>query len=165
MPKMSADPERIKAPKPVPAGWYQLKLVGFRPKLSSKKDSVNFNPMFEVVNSKAEYNGSRVYENLNTKFDRQHVDFAHGFGFPLNPDASLPGDWVPDPSDKDNVEKMQYKGPLLGKICEAELVVSTYQGNESNKIRQIKCRLDGCATKFPDVKHLTNWIGKDKAAA
>lgn len=157
--KMGVDPEQVKAPKPVQSGWYKLKLTGFRPKLSKDKQSVNLNAQLEVHDGKPEENGTKVFAGLNTKFARAHADFSHGFGFPLNPDGTLPGDWVPDPKDPENIEKCQYRGPLLGKTMEAELAVTSYQGNERNEIKQIKCKIDGCHTKFPDIKHLTNMIG------
>jgi hypothetical protein len=157
--QMNVDPEKVKAPKPVAAAWYDLRLTGFKPKLAGKKDSVNFNAQLEVVSQKPEENGHKVYALLNTKMARQHADFAHGFGFPLNPDGSLPGDWIKDDKDPDNVEKYQYKGPLLGKIMHVELAVTSYQGNERNEIKQIKCKLPDCAVKFPDIKHTTNMIG------
>jgi len=157
--KMGVDPEQVKAPKPVQGGWYDLKLVGFKPKMSKDKGSLNLNANLVVVNAKAEENDTKVYMGLNSKFARAWADFAHGFGFPLNPDGTLPGDFIPDDKDKENVEKYQYKGPLLGKILHAELIVSTYQGNERNEVNQIRCKVDGCATKFPDIKHLTKMAG------
>lgn len=158
MPRMGVDPEQVKAPKPVPAGWYELKLTGFKPKLSSKKDSINYNAQLEIVNSTTENNGKRVYMGLNTKFARTHADFCHGFGFPLNPNGSIPGDWIPDDKDAQNVEKFQYKGPLLGKVMKAELQVTSYQGNERNEVNQIMCKIDQCATKFPEIRHMTKMI-------
>ena len=159
MPKMGVDPEQVKAPKPVTGGWYTLKLTGFRPKLSKDKQSVNLNGQLEVVNGKPDDNGHKVFCGLNTKFARLHADFSHALGFPLKPDGTLQGDWVPDPNDPENVEKAQYRGPLLGKTMEAELAVTSYMGNERNEIKQAKCKIDGCAVKFPEIKHMTSWIG------
>ena len=156
--KMGVDPEAIKAPKPAPAGWYDIKLTGFKPNRSKDKQSINFNAQMEIVNNTADNNGKKVYMGLNTKFARAHADFAHGFGFPLQPDGSLPGYWVPDTKDPENVDKYQYKGPLLGKIMNAELQVTSYQGNERNEVNQIKCKIDQCATKFPDIRHMTKMI-------
>lgn len=160
MPKMGVDPEKIKAPKPVPGNqWYKLKFKGFRPKLSKDKQSMNFNAELEVVEHTVETNGSKVYMGLNTKFARAFVDFSHGLGFPLNADGTFAGNWEFDPKDPENIEKAQYKGPLLGRTMKAELVVTSYQGNERNEIKQITCAIDGCATKFPEIKHITSLIG------
>jgi len=158
LPRMGVDPEKVKAPKPVPVGWYELKLTGFKPKLDKSKTGVNYNAQLEVVNNTTENNGHKVFMGLSTKFDRLHADFAHGFGFPLKPDGGIPGDWIPDPSDPNNVEKLQYKGPLLGKIMKAELVVTSYQGNERNEVNQIMCKVENCATKFPEIRHLTRIV-------
>jgi len=158
--KMGVDPEKLKAPKPVPGNqWYKLKFKGFRPKLNSKKDgSMNFNAELEVVESAPDNNGSRVFMTLSTKFERALLDFTHGLGFPMNVDGTFVGDWEFDPNDKENIEKAQYKGPLLGKTMDAELVTSSYQGNEKNEVKQIKCKVEGCAIKFPDIRHITNMI-------
>lgn len=159
-PKMGVDPEKLKAPKPVPGNqWYKLKFKGFRPKMSKNKDGVNFNAELEVVEHTPETNGSKVYMVLSTKFERALLDFCHGLGFPMNADGTFPGNFEFDKNDPENVEKAQYKGPLLGRTMKAELVVTTYQGNEKNEVKQISCAIDGCATKFPDIKHLTNLVG------
>lgn len=157
--RMGVDPEDVKAPKPVEAGWYKLKLTGFKPKTSKDKQSINYNAVLEIVDARPDQNGTKVFAGMNTKFARLHADFCHGLGFPLNPDGTLPGDWIPDAKDAENVDKFQYRGPLMGKVMEAELATTTYQGNERNELKQIRCKLDGCATKFPDIKHLTNLIG------
>jgi len=158
LPKMGVDPEKVKAPKPVPGGWYELKLTGFKPKWDKSKTGILLNAQLEIVNNTAENNGKKCYMGLSNKFDRVYADFAHGFGFPLNPNGTLPGDFVPDPADPSNVEKAQYKGPLLGKIMKVELVVTSYQGNERNEVNQIMCKIDQCAVKFPEIKHLTRIV-------
>lgn len=158
VPRMGVDPESIKAPKPAPSGWYELKLTGFRPQLDKSKQGINYNAQLEIVNNTSENNGKKVFMGLSTKFGRAHVDFAHGFGFPLNPDGSIPGDWIKDSADPTNVSKFQYKGPLIGKVMKAELGVTTYQGNERNEVNQIMCKVDQCATKFPEVRHMTRMI-------
>lgn len=159
--KMGVDPERLKAPKPVPGNqWYKLKFKGFRPKQAKAKDgSINFNAELEVVESAAENNGTKIYMTLSTKFERALLDFSHGLGFPLNADGTFPGTWAFDDKDPENVEKAQYTGPLLGKTMDAELITSSYQGNERNEIKQIRCKVEGCAVKFPDIKHITNLVG------
>ena len=161
MPKMGVDPEATKAPKPVPNGWYKLKFKGFKQKVASKKDSVNYNAQLEIVENKPDYNGKPVYMGLNTKMARSHVDFSHGLGFALKPDGDYEGQWVFDPADPENVEKAQYKGPLLGRVLEAELITTTYQGNERNEVKQIRCVVPQCATKYPEIKHMTDMIGKN----
>lgn len=161
---MGIDPEQLKAPAPQPAGWYKLKFVGFKP-TKGKKDpnSVNYNGLFEVLNPavpQADGRAPRLFVTLSTKMPRHINDVVHGLGFSLEPDGELPGSWIVDPSDPENVEKFQYKGPLLGKVMEAELAETEYQGNKRNELRQVRCSVPACPTKHPDMRHMTNMLGK-----
>lgn len=160
---MGVDPEKIKAAKPQPAGWYKLKLVGFGPKKASKDpNSVNFNGKFEILNPAGQDFIKFIYAVMSDKMPRHINDIVHGLGFPLEQDGSIPGQWVFDPKEPENVEKAQYKGPLMGRTMEAELAVTNYQGNDRNEIRQVRCAVADCASKYPDVKHQLNMIGKGK---
>jgi hypothetical protein len=161
--KMGVDPEAIKATQPQPAGWYKLKLLGFKPKKGGKDpNSVNYNAQFEILNpaTQGQNASTRLYATMSTKMAKHINDIVHGLGFALEPDGELPGQWVPDTADPNNVEKVQYRGPLLGKIMEAELAETEYDGNKRNEIRQVRCTVAGCATKYPDIKHQTNMLGK-----
>ena len=163
MPKMGVDPEAIKATVPQPAGWYKLKLIGFKPKKGGKDpNSVNYNGQFEILNPAATGPNSqtRLFATMSTKMPKHINDIVHGLGFALEADGELPGQWVPDTADPNNVEKFQYRGPLLGKIAEMELVETEYNGNKRNEIRQVRCTVAGCATKYPEIRHSTNMIGK-----
>lgn len=169
MPKMGVNPEQTKAPKPVPGGWYELRLKGMTAKLSSSKKGYNYEAYLNVVNSKPEFNDSFVLFRMNNGFSQaMHTnDFVHGFGFQLETDGSIPGDWtVKDPSkptdDPAYYDGAQYAGPLLGKILRAELTTTTYDGIERNEVKQITCKLSDCATRNPDIRHLTDLIGKKK---
>ncbi len=162
--KMGVDPEAVKATVPQPNGWYKLKLIGFKPKRGAKdSNSINYNGQFEIVNpaiAKSAQGADRLYATMSIKMPKHINDIVHGLGFSLEPDGELPGQWVPDPADVDNVEKFQYKGPLLGKMMEAELAETEFNGNKRNEIRQVRCAVPACNTKFPDIKHQTNMIGK-----
>jgi hypothetical protein len=166
MTKMGVDPEQLKAPQPQPAGWYKLKFVGFKP-TAGKKDpnSVNYNGTFEVLNpATPSPTGQpvRMYATMSNKMPRHINDIVHGLGFSLEPDGELPGQWIADPAAPDDVTKMQYKGPLLGKTMEAELAETEYNGNKRNELRQVRCNVPGCAQKHPDIRHQTDMIGKKK---
>lgn len=159
--RMGVDPEKVKQAKVQPPGWYKLKLVGFKPKLSQKdKNSVNFNGQFEVLNSAGPDYNKFVFATMSDKMQKHVNDIVHGLGVPLEPDGSLPGQWIFDPKEPDNVEKAQYKGPLMGRTMEAELAVTTFGGNDRNEFRQIRCAVPDCTSKFPDIRHQVNMIGK-----
>jgi hypothetical protein len=159
---MGVDPEKIKQAKVQPQGWYKLKLVGFKPKLSANKQSVNINAQFEVLNSAGPDFVKFVFNNMNTLFDKNINDIVHGLGFALEKDGSLPGNWIKDAKDPDNVEKWQYQGPLIGRTMECELAIKPWNGSDQNRIRQVRCTVPDCAVKFPDIRHQTNMLGKDK---
>jgi hypothetical protein len=161
MVRMGVNPEQTKAPKPVPAAWYELRLKSLTCKKSPKGH--NYLAMFYIVNSKAEYNDSAVFFQMNNGFRQalDALDCCHGLGFPLETDGSFPGDWkLKDDNKPDDFDGAQYTGVLLGKTCEAELTTDTYQGNEKNVVRQFKCKVQQCADKFPDIRHRTDLIGK-----
>lgn len=162
--KMGVDPEAVKATVPQPAGWYKLKLIGFKPKRgATDPNGINYNGTFEIVNpaiAKANQGADRLFATMSIKMPKHINDIVHGLGFTLEADGELPGQWVPDPAKPDDVEKFQYKGPLLGKMMEAELAITTFNNNERNEIRQVRCTVPDCAKKFPDIKHQTNMIGK-----
>jgi hypothetical protein len=167
MPKMGVNPEQTKAPKPVPGGWYKLRLKSMVAKLSKSGKGINYEAYMNVVENKAEYNDSFVLCRMNNGFKQAMVaqDFCHGLSFPLEVDGSFPGDWtvkdatkpVDDPTYYDGA---QYNGPLLGKVMEAELVTTTFEGQERNEVKQIRCAVTDCAIRFPDIRHLTDLIGK-----
>jgi hypothetical protein len=161
--KMGVDPEKLKAPKPQPAGWYTLRLIGFKPKMNKKKDGVNLNGQFEIVSPKTPDCFDKVYPTMSLKMDNHIAAIVHGLGFELETNGDLPGKWTPSPEDPDNVEKWQYSGPLLGKTMEAELAVTKYlQNPERNDIKQVRCKVQGCAQKYPDMRHPVDMIGKSK---
>lgn len=167
MPKMGVDPESTKAPKPVPAGWYELKLKQLKAALSkSGSGNINYTGYLEVVESpKPDQNGSMVFFKMTggPYQGMSVVDFCHMFGMHIEPDGSFPGGqsaWVFDPKAPEDVSKAQYKGPLLGRKGRAEVAINTYEGNDSNVVRQITCRVEKCAEKYPDIKHRLNLLGK-----
>lgn len=169
MPKMGVNPEQTKAPKPVPAGWYKLRLKGMTCKLSGSKKGLNYEAYTEVVDNTADNNGKFVLARLNNGFKQAMVsnDFVHSFGFTLEADGSFPGDWTLKPENAslpdDDMKKYdgaQYTGPLLGKVGEWELAIDNYGGIDRNEVKQFKCKLQDCATRFPDIRHLTDVRGK-----
>lgn len=167
MPKMGVNPEQTKAPKPVPGGWYDLRLKGIVAKLSKSAKGINYEAYLNVVNNKTEYNDSFILLGIYNGFKQAMVanDFCHSLGFPLEKDGSFPGDWTvkdpaKDPNALDFFDGAQYNGVLLGKVLSAELVTGLFEGIERNNVKQLKCKIPNCATQFPDIRHLTDLIGK-----
>jgi hypothetical protein len=155
MPKLTASKEEVKGLPPMVEGMVTIRLDGFKPSLSSKKDSVNLNPELKVINH-AEYNDRNVFENLNTKGKWVWKDFCHAFGVPLiegpNGDFEFPGDFncsahgaSCDGSDPQN---WVYQGPLLGQQAQIYLVQSdNSKGGIKNAVKYYVCKIAGCAEK------------------
>jgi hypothetical protein len=163
--QMGFSREQISGKPPVPAGWYQFRVTGFKPKVAGQaKDSVSLNPQIEVINN-PEHDGARVFENLNTKAGWIINDFVHACGQTLvevqdgnqGTDAATmvpPGVWANTDQFPDEPEKWEYQGPLTNAVFEAETYISEYQGKKSAKIRQYKCAVPGCTER-----HSTNLAG------
>ena len=155
MPKLTASKEEVKGLPPMQEGLITVRLDSFTPKLSSKKDSVNLNPVMKVINH-AEYNDRLVFENLNTKGKWVWKDFCHAFGVPLvegtNGDVEFPGDFD---GPEDDPTKWQYRGPLVGQQAQIYLVQSdNTKGGIANKIKYYICKVAGCTEK-----HSSNLVG------
>lgn len=163
---MGVDPDSFNTPKPVPGNqWYKLRLKDLKCKQTKAKTGYNYEAYMEVVENKAELNGSFVlYRMSNGPFQGPNMlELCHGLGFPPEKDGTFPGGnqaWEFDPKEPENPEKAKYKGPLLGKVADVELVITTYNSVDRNEIKQFRCKIDGCATRFPDIRHRTDLIGK-----
>lgn len=160
MPKMSVNAETLEAPKPVPAGFYDLRLKGIVIKKSPK--GFNYEFYLNTVNQPAETNDKFVSYMAFNGFSQGELlqEASHGLGFALDiqgDQASLPGDFtLKDPAKPEEWDGAQYSGPLLGKIGKAELYVDDYNNVERNKIKQWVCKVDQCATRFPKIRHKTD---------
>lgn len=172
IPKFGASKESLEGKKPVPNAVYQVKVDGFEPKLSSKGDSVNMNPVLKIVNH-PEHNGARIFFNGNTKAPWILQDFSHCFGLPMEPhptgengaeEMHLPGGpaaWKADPTAPEDLSKMKYVGPLLGKVGKIEVLYVQNPGQKPrNEIKQFLCAIDGCATKYPEINHTSDLLKK-----
>jgi len=167
MPKLGASKESLEGFKPVPNGVYEVQLLGFEPKWSKDKTSINLNPIMKIINN-PQYNGQRVFWNANTKASFLWHDFAHCFGLPVEfhktgengaEEAHLPGGPNAWSGPDDDPTKFKYTGPLLNKVGKVELIAKHEAGQKPrNEIKQFICKIDGCSTKYPDVVHQTNLI-------
>lgn len=147
MPKLTASKEEIKGLPPMAEGIVTVRLDGFEPKLASKKDSVNLNPLMKVINH-AEYNDRRIFENLNTKGKWVWKDFCHAFGVPLQEvggDFEFPGEFD---GPEDDPTKWQYRGPLLGQQAQLYVVqADDTKGGIKNAVKYYICKISGCVEK------------------
>lgn len=168
MPKFGVDPEATKPLKPAVPGIYELRLKDMSAVMAKSEKGINFNAQLEICNSKPEENGKVVFFNIwNGPYLPSTIfDFVHAFGFDLEKNGEWPGGdktFEVDPKDPE-IKKIpaKYKGVLLGKVCKAELVVDTYEGNERSAVKMFLCAVKDCSTKYPENRHRTNLIGKKK---
>ena len=138
MPQIRIPKEKLKGFEAVPGGTYQIRLDGFEPKFSKDKQSVNLQPKLVIVNNqdqKLNDGKHRLFDNLNSQAGWVMIDFCHAFGLRMtgeeegvpmenwaSPDAGLPGDFQPNPTDPTNPEKWIYTGPLLGQVATVEVI-------------------------------------------
>lgn len=166
MPKMSVNADTLEAPKPVPSGWYKLRLKGITIKKSKSGKGYNYETFLTTTEAPAETNDKFIMFRMNNGFNQgpDMQELSHGLGFPMDLDngqASLPGDFtLKDPTQPEEWDQAQYSGVLLGKVAEVELVTEVYDGRESNVIKQFRCKVPDCATRFPTIRHRTDLRGK-----
>jgi hypothetical protein len=163
MPKMGVNKEELVAPKPVPAGWYKGRLKGITCKKSKSGKGFNYVAYITIVEGTTETNDKFIVYRMNNGFSQATAaqDLCHALGFPVEADGSFPGDFkLKDDTKPDEFDGAQYTGVLLGKTAEFELVTDSYEGRESNVIKQLRCKIDQCATRFPDIRHHTDLLGK-----
>lgn len=176
MPMLTIPKQSLQPRENLPAGFVQLEFKGFKPGLTKKKDSVNLNPVLNVINDARSdstgkpLNGQRVFDYLNVNFMQRVVDFFHAFGADLIDNGAgltIPGEWSGDPSNPDPTKWGDYvSGPLLpngrgnvGAIATAELAETSYQEKPGADIRhrtEVKryiCQVPNC-----DVKHSESLI-------
>jgi hypothetical protein len=163
MPKMGVNPESLEAPQPVPSGMYELRLKGITCKASKSGKGYNYEAFFTTVNQPSETNDKFVMYRMNNGFSQGEAaqDMCHALGFPMEADGSFPGDWtLKDASKPEDFNLAQYSGVLIGKTGKAELVTESYDGRESNVVKQWVCKVDQCTTRFPKIRHRTDLRGK-----
>ena len=163
--------------KVVDEGLYQIELVGFLPKLSSKKTSINYNPQFEIVGTTdgtptpVKEDGKPIIMKYafggNSSVPNMLNDMCHCLGLPMEGDEvngwTLPGVFDGIQHESDDIatwhpEKWEYKGPLLRRKGFAFLVQSEYNNNKSNKIKYFQCAISDCTARFPKIKHSTDLL-------
>ena len=149
MAKVSFSKEQLEG-NVYPDGLYKVRLEGFEPAFSKKRDSINLNPKLMIVDH-ATLNNKRVFDNLNSGASWIIEAFVHAFGLQLVPNGQgggdLPGEFLgPD----DDPDKWEYQGPLTGAVAQVILKKTEYNGKENTKVDQWLCNLGtNCKTKHP----------------
>lgn len=163
MPNIKVPVGKLKGFEALPPGTYQLRLDGFEPKWSKKKDSINLQPKLIVINNQnQELNDGkhRAFDNLNSQAGWVLIDFCHAFGermtgeedgVPMeqwtSPDVGMPGDFQENPSFPGDPEKWTYVGPLLGRVATVD-IINQPGYNNANKVQAVinkyYCQVQGC---------------------
>lgn len=163
MPTFTVDKSKLEGIQPVPAGWYEVRFEGFKPKKAKPpSDSINFNPQLKIINyTSPDGKDHKLMESMNSQAEWIIQDMVHAFGFEAEPIPGtndmkpIPGDFA---GDEANPESWVYTGPLQGAVAKVEVVVTSYQGKPQNKIKQWACAVQDCKTKNPKITHSTNLI-------
>jgi hypothetical protein len=163
MPTFTVNASKLEGMQPVPAGWYEVRFEGFKPKKAKPpSDSINFNPQLKIINyTSPDGKDHKLMESMNTQAEWIIQDMVHAFGFEMElvpgttDQYKIPGDFAGDDS---NPETWVYTGPLSGAVAKVEVVVTSYQGKPQNKIKQWACAVQDCKTKNPKINHSTNLI-------
>lgn len=166
MPQIRTQKEKLKGFEALPAGTYEVRLDGFEPEWSKKKDSVNLRPKLTVIsvngtNDPTLCDGKhRAFDNLNSQAGWTHIEFCHGFGEMMDgeengvpieqwssSDAGIPGDFLENPTFPGDPAKWTYDGPLLGNTATIE-IVQVPGFKDPNKpqgvIKKYFCKVPGC---------------------
>ena len=148
---MGVSTESLKGLPLLPPGIYHFRFDGFKPKLSKGKDSTNFNADLKVINHPS-LNDSQIFCSLNSKAGFIQLALVHSLGLQMEVEgdtAYMPGKFLEDTSDPDNVEKWQYDGPMKGRTGRLEVYERSYQNKKQSTIKQFFCAIAGCTEKHP----------------
>lgn len=160
MPKITTQKAEIKNFMPIPPGIYEVELQGFAPKLSSKRDSVNLNPVMKLVEdvnvNGQNLKGQNIFDNLNNKAYWIHEDFCHCFGiqmFDTGDAVEIPGDFV---GPQDNPAQWKYEGPLVPteKKLRGKLEVKSVpnqKGGVRTAVNKYFCAIPYCTLRHSDA--------------
>jgi hypothetical protein len=77
--KVAATRSSLTGPPPVDTNVYELRVVGFKPKVAKSGTSLNYYGEFEVINN-GQFDGRKVFFSLNTAFPTGIRDFVHATG-------------------------------------------------------------------------------------
>jgi len=154
--RMGAPKDTMEGRKLLPAGRYAVRCDGFKPRMSKPKPgvepSVNLFPILKVVNHPS-LNGETIGTPMNQKAGFILKAFCHMLGHDVELQGDsycIPGGFLPDPMNPNDVSKMVYQGPLVGAVGELELGVGMSNRNKpQNFIKQYFCRVPACKEEHP----------------
>jgi hypothetical protein len=162
MPKMGVPAQSIESSSALDEGMYKLRLTSINCKFTEKKDSVNMRWEYEILGHQTK--DGKAYKTsmfISQKAGWIQNDATHALGLTMEeqPDKSLtiPGEFTGPDAEP---EKWQYRGPLLGRECQAYLVRETSNGREYNNIKYYVCAVPNCAQRFPKVAHTKDYTRK-----
>lgn len=136
MVRITVSKEKMKGREPHPAGIYEFRVSGFKPKLSKNGDSVNLNPVLQIINH-PKLNGKRLFFNMNTNAGWLLSAFCNNIKTPMVPTSDgasfdLPGEFNGPQTDP---TKWVYAGPMLGRTGKCELgLVDDTKGGQRNEL-------------------------------
>jgi hypothetical protein len=160
MPKMGVPAASIEGSQPLDEGMYKLRLIAISCKKSTKGDSTNMKFEYEIQGQQQK-DGKSFKTNIfiSEKAGWIQNDAVHALGLTMEEQPggalAIPGDFVGPDAEP---EKWQYKGPLLGRDCEAFLV----NDGRYNNIKYFVCHVPNCAQRFPKVSHTKDLTFKKK---
>lgn len=163
--QMKVSTEKVDGQDIIPAGQYEVKLLGFKPKLSTK-GSINLNACMEVVNH-PDFAGRKIYTSLNVGMAFMYPDFSHCFGVLIESDGKdywLPGNWDGDAAkfNPEDPTTWVYKGPLVGRVGKIEIAVDQYNGRDKNDIRRYFWNVPGWEQKYPKLRPKEDLLSRSK---
>lgn len=149
--RMGVPKDSLEGTKPLPIGDYTFRVDGFKPKASKDKNSTNLNPTLKIINNANGLNDERIFFNCNTNAGWIQKDFVHAIGLQMEIEgdtAYLPGSFIPDPNSPDDVTKLRYEGPMLGRTGRCVIAMrKDDKGRDQSFIKMFYCAVAGCTEK------------------
>jgi hypothetical protein len=143
----------------VPQGLYTVRFVDFKPKISAKGNSLNYNPVVEISEHEdPDLIGRKIFTPLNSSISKYIQDFVHSYGLLMEetgPDElAIPGvfDASPDFNEEDP-STWKYEGPLTGRTAQWEIGIHDYMGKVKNDVVRFECAVPNCAQLYLDISH------------
>lgn len=158
MPRIHINRDQLEGLKNPPAGIYDFRLDGFKPRNAKKKEgkdqSVNLCPQLSIVNHPT-LNGAPIFVWGNTAFGADMFDMCHALGILYDGEANgedelhIPGEFQgPD----DDPTQWSYLGPLVGQVGQVEIADTVDQRTNQprTEVKKFFCKVPGCTANHRD---------------